>query len=171
MKTINIVFALALILAIEFSPVQSQALSGDNNDDNRQVINGLKYFVGDWVGLDYTCGSWKEKILEQVNFPDDPNQIYAKKITGDDCVTKGTTTFKFNSFPTELKYGTNYRVTWTLGNASRPNFATGPGSLRIIDNDNFDISGYRFVRGRLVNSQLVKEYATPTHFLGQTSQK
>jgi hypothetical protein len=171
MKTINIIYLLSLILAIEFSPVHSQAITPNNNGGNGQVINGLKYFVGDWVGLDYTCRKWNEKILEQVNFPDEPDKIYAKKITGDDCVTKGTTTFRFNSYPKQLKYDTDYPVTWTLGNAYRPNFTTGPGSLRLIDNDNFEIEGFRFVRGRLVNDQLVKEYATPTHFLGRNSQK
>jgi hypothetical protein len=171
MKTINTIYLLALILAIKSCLVHSQDLSAPNYGDKGEVINGLKYFVGDWVGLDYTCRSRKEKILEQVNFPDDPNEIYAKKITGDDCVNKGKTTFRFDSFPTQLNYDTNYPVTWTLGSVYRPNSATGPGSLRIIDNDNFEIGGLRFVRGRLVNDLLVKEYATPTHFLGKNSQK
>jgi hypothetical protein len=164
MKTINIIYVLALILAIEFSPVHTQGscgcCGGDNNAANGQVINGLKYFVGNWVGLDYTCRGWN-KVLEQVNFPDDSNQIYAKKITGDECVTQGQTTFRFNSFPSELKYDTNYPVTWTVGSPGKPNSGTMPGSLRIKDKDNFDIGGYKFVRGRLVNGQLVNEYATP----------
>jgi hypothetical protein len=168
MKIINIIYVLALILAIEFSPVHTQGSccggcggccgGNNNNDANGQAINGLKYFVGNWVGLDYTCRGWN-KILEQVNFPDDSNQIYAKKITADECVTQGQTTFRFNSFPSELKYDTNYPVTWTVGSPGKPNSGNVGGSLRITDKDNFKIGNDRFVRGRLVNGQLVNEYA------------
>jgi hypothetical protein len=71
-------------------------------------------------------------------------------------VTAGTNTFRFNTYPNELRYNTNYPVTWTTGNQFSPNSGTASGSLTIIDKDNFKIGNYRFVRGRLEGTQIVK---------------
>jgi len=87
------------------------------------------------------------------------NEIYARKVTADACVTVGNITFRFNSYPSELKYNVNYPVTWTVGGPGNPNSGTAGGSLTIKDKDNFTISGNRFVRGHLENGKLVNEYA------------
>jgi hypothetical protein len=169
MKILNVFFVIAIIFMINFSSVKSQgSCCGDcggccannnnnQNDPNGQVLNNLNFFVGNWVGLDYTCNGGH---VEQVMFPSGlKNEIYAKKVTADACVHVGRVTFRFNKYPSELKYKTNYPVTWTVGSPGNPNSGTSGGTLNIKDKDNFTIDGRRFVRGRLENKKVIKEYA------------
>lgn len=169
MKTINILFILVLFFLLECSLTQGccgscggccgnsnqQVVAQVDPNPTGQVVNNLRYFIGNWVGLDYSCQ--RGGILEQVNFPDVPNQIYANKVTGDSCVHAGQVTFRFNQYPNQLLYKTNYAVTWTVGSPGRPQSGFSGGQLQITGRDEFNISGLRFVRGRLVNDQLVRE--------------
>lgn len=70
-------------------------------------------------------------------------------------MTAGTSSFKFNSYPSELRYKTSYPVTWTTGRVGAPNSGSMGGSLTINDKDSFNINNYRFVRGRIEGGQLV----------------
>lgn len=166
MKTkINLVFLIAIIMIIEFST--SQGICGgccgnnqNNGNSSGQVVNNLDYFTGNWVGLDYTCDTGS-KILEQINFPKLNYELYAKKVTGDNCVNAGQITFRFKQYPSELLYKTYYPVTWTVGYPQYPQSSMANGQLEITSKDEFIIDGYyKFVRGRLDRGVLVKEYAT-----------
>jgi hypothetical protein len=164
----NVFYFITIAMLIEFSFVSSQCCGGCGastqlaNVDPNQAINGLDYFLGDWVGLDYECYTGT-KIMEQVTFPKVSNQIFAKKVTGDNCVTAGNLTFKFASYPSELKYKVNYPVIQNVGDPKRPNSGTINVNLQIVDKDNFLLNGVkRFVRGRLdKDGKLVKIFAQP----------
>jgi hypothetical protein len=170
MKNFNALFVLFMILLINFSSIRSQgSCCGDcggccgNNDSGKEdpnglALNNLQYFVGNWVGLDYTCNGGP--IKEQVNFPSNLNkELYAKKVTADSCVTVGQVTFRFNKYPSELKYNVGYPVTWTVGSPGSPNSGRSGGTLKIQNKDNFTIDGKRFVRGRLEKGKVVNEFA------------
>ncbi len=163
----NVFYFVTIAMFIEFSFVASQCCGGCGAStqvakvDPNQAIYGLDYFLGDWVGLDYECFTGG-KIMEHVNFPKLTNEILAKKITGDQCVTAGNQTFKFKSYPSELKYNVDYSIIQNVGDPKRPNSGTINVNLRIVDKDNFLLNGVkRFVRGRLVNGTLVKSFAQP----------
>ena len=134
----NVFYFATIVMMIEFSFISSQCCGGCGsssavaNTDPSLAINGLKYFVGDWVGLDYQCFTGSA-ILEQINFPDESNKIYAKKITGDNCVHAGQITFAFHSYPAQLKINVGYPVTWTVGNPMSPNSGKNNGTLKIVD--------------------------------------
>ena len=166
-----------MIMMIEFSYVNSHGsccggcgCCGNSNSNNAQsfiqteqtydpndAVYGLKFFNGDWIGLDYKCEGGV--FQEQVNFPDSSGQIFANKITGDRCVKAGQVTIRFKSYPSKIRYNTRYDVLLTLGSPQNPGSSAMDSVLIIQGKDNFTVNADRFVRGRLVGRNIQYIYA------------
>jgi hypothetical protein len=79
--------------------------------------------TGEWIGTGYRCTA--DTDIERVKIVHEGSNITATKITGDQCVPAGSTTFE-GSFDNKTKTG---NVTFTTGNPSQPSCCTLPGAL------------------------------------------
>jgi len=111
-----------------------------------------EYFKGFWLGRGYTCNTGGQ-IPEDIDVTYVGDEFIATKVTGDDCVTTGTVTFKANLrdawTPTNGKY--NIKCTITLGNPSRPNSTESKKcNIEIVNENEFKVTNWNltFNRGR-----------------------
>jgi hypothetical protein len=79
--------------------------------------------TGEWIGTGYRCTA--DTDIERVKIVHEGSNIIATKITGDQCVPAGSTTFK-GSFDNKTKVG---NITFTTGNPTQPSCCTAQGTL------------------------------------------
>ncbi len=96
--------------------------------------------TGEWLGKGYQCpaGVKHDEIIE-IKHNLETGEIVATKITGDNCVTAGNTTFtgifsgKLNSSYPE----TRFNVTFVTGSPSFPNSSSTPSTLEVVNSNLF----------------------------------
>jgi len=95
------------------------------------------YLLGVWQCTGYSCG-FRRNIDEEITISYQDNKFDAKKTNanGDRCVTQGHTTFH-GDIPQNLSSGTNFGVTFWLGNLLRPSSGTRGYTCSVDDINNF----------------------------------
>lgn len=84
--------------------------------------------TGEWIGTGYEC-PFGTQHRERVKIVHEGSNIVATKITGDQCVLAGSTTFK-GSFDGKTKTG---NITFNTGNPTQPSCCTAQGTLILQD--------------------------------------
>jgi len=94
--------------------------------------------AGNWSGTGYSCETGP--LTEQVQISINQDNLVATKITGDDCVPAGNTTFQ-GTVPDPVSVGTSFPVTFTVGNPSAPASGTSRSTLTVLTADSFVVNG------------------------------
>lgn len=118
-------------------PMYAQRTQGSERAPDWNLSQQM--FVGIWIGEGYQCpvGTYHtEKVKIEVR----DNFLVATKVTGDNCVPKGSQTFS-GKIPNSVSQGSSFPITWIVGNPEKPASSTAEDMLTIIDANKFVIGG------------------------------